>query len=108
MFIAANGLSYWAMVRHNNRKDVTKSKKISNAWNKYESNQNIIKEFLAENVNTYNRSKFNEVQKRGLIIVEAYLGFSDHIFHISSGIMKFKEPTDPVTYNKMQVIDVTK
>jgi len=38
MFLAANGLSYWAMVRHNNQKDVTKSKKISNAWNKYESN----------------------------------------------------------------------
>jgi len=41
-----------------------------------------------------------------LIILEAYLGRYDHILHIDSGLVEWKEPTNVSEYESCQVIPV--
>ena len=39
-----------------------------------------------------NKSINEERAKRGLIIVEAYFGLADHIYHIDAGVLVYKFP----------------
>ena len=52
----------------------------------------------------FNRSLNTETTNRGLIIKEAYFGFSDHIRHIDAGIMIYSIPKTVKEYSLCQVI----
>ena len=59
-----------------------------------------------ENLLKYNRSKFRERERNGLIIHEAYIGRYDHILHIDSGILEWKEPESASEYETCQIIPI--
>ena len=56
----------------------------------------------------FNQSISEERAKRGLIIVEAYFGLADHIYHIDAGVLVYKFPENVKEYNECQVMPVTK
>jgi len=59
-----------------------------------------------ENKLSMNRCFFREREANGLIIEEAYLGRYDHILHIDSGLLEWKEPTSFSEYETCQVIPI--
>jgi hypothetical protein len=49
-------------------------------------------EYIRKNQLFYNKSLNYERDNRGLIILEAYFGLADHIYHIDAGILTYSIP----------------
>ena len=48
----------------------------------------------------FNSSLNHERSNRGLVILEAYVGLADHIYHIDAGVMVYKIPTNIREYQR--------
>lgn len=87
---------------------VDKESKYNILFGTYQQRIEKCKEYVRENALFFNRSLNYNKDNRGLVIIEAYLGLADHIYHIDAGLVKFKIPTTVEEYYKCQVIPVKK
>lgn len=97
--LTANALFFagYKILKH--RKTKTKDREHKVAFAKYETKTDKVNEYLKANQIFYQSSFNNESKNRGLIIIEAYFGLSDHIYQIEAGMLSFKIPENASQYS---------
>ena len=87
LFSAANAASYMALNYVTTSRDASKSQSLIIAFENYLSNCSRAHEYLLQFNDTFNRIYNTELGKNGLIIKKAFLGHSDHIYHLDTGMI---------------------
>lgn len=69
------------------------------AYANYCSNASRATEYLNQREEKHDRIYYNEFRRQGgLIIEKAFLGLSDHIYHVDAGIIEAEAPTTLAEY----------
>jgi hypothetical protein len=64
--------------------------------------------YVRENAIFLQASSNNETKANGLLILEAYYGFHEHIYQIDGGLLIFKHPKTVLEFYEAQVVPAKK
>ena len=97
-------LQYWI----GSQEDQLKGDKYKIAFGHYKNNCAKLLQYIRQNWLYLERNLAREQRSNGLIILEAYFGLDEHIYHIDSKLLIYKTPQTIKEYYEAQVVPLKK
>lgn len=108
MFAAANYAAYQNLLYMKSKKPIFSRTEYVIAFGHYQQGIEKLQSYIRENAIFLNQKVALESRHRGLIILDAYFGLDEHIYHVDAGILIYKHPKTVQDYCECQLVPIRK